>query len=63
MEEVAKSHEWKKDEKQFYFPKNKPELINIPGFKFFSAEGRGNPNDDFFQESFRGNIGKPSCPA
>jgi len=43
-------HEWKKNEKQFYLPKNKPELINIPNFKFFTIEGKGNPNDDFFAE-------------
>lgn len=43
-------HEWKKNEKQFYLPKTKPELINIPKFKFFIIEGKGNPNDDFFSE-------------
>ncbi len=43
-------HEWKKNEKQFYLPKNKPELINIPKFKFYTIEGNGNPNDDFFAE-------------
>lgn len=43
-------HEWKKNEKQFYVPKNKPEWINIPKFKFFTIEGSGNPNDDFFAE-------------
>ncbi|MGI6323097.1 MAG: GyrI-like domain-containing protein [Bacteroidales bacterium] len=43
-------HEWKKYEKQFYLPKNKPELISIPKFKFFTIEGSGNPNDDFFAE-------------
>lgn len=43
-------HEWKKNEKQFYLPNNKPELINIPKFKFFTIEGNGNPNDDFFAE-------------
>jgi hypothetical protein len=42
--------EWKKNEKQLYLPKNKPELINIPRFKFFTVEGKGNPNDDFFSE-------------
>tara|TARA_R110002020_G_scaffold319113_1_gene534826 strand:+ start:261 stop:878 length:618 start_codon:yes stop_codon:yes gene_type:complete len=40
-----------KKEKQFYLPKNKPELINIPKFKFFTIEGKGNPNDDFFAEN------------
>jgi len=43
-------HEWKKNEKQFYLPENKPELINIPKFKFFTIEGHGNPNDDFFAD-------------
>lgn len=43
-------HEWKKNEKQFYLPRNKPELLNIPKFKFFTIEGKGNPNDDFFTE-------------
>lgn len=43
-------HEWKKSEKQFYLPKSKPELINVPKFKFYTIEGRGNPNDDFFAE-------------
>lgn len=43
-------HEWSKHEKQFYLPKNKPELISIPQFKFFTIEGNGNPNDDFFAE-------------
>lgn len=43
-------HEWKKNEKQFYLPKTKPELITIPDFKFFTIEGSGNPNDDFFAE-------------
>jgi hypothetical protein len=43
-------HEWKKNEKQFYLPKNKPELITIPKFKFYTIEGKGNPNDDFFSE-------------
>lgn len=43
-------HEWKKNEKQFYLPKNKPESISIPKFKFFVIDGKGNPNDDFFAE-------------
>ncbi len=43
-------HEWRKNEKQFFLPKNKPELITIPKFKFFTIEGNGNPNDNFFSE-------------
>lgn len=43
-------HEWKKAEKKYYLPKDKPELINIPMFKYFTIEGKGNPNDSFFAE-------------
>jgi hypothetical protein len=43
-------HEWKKTEKHFYLPKNKPELITVPDFKFFTIEGQGNPNDAGFSE-------------
>lgn len=43
-------YEWKKDGKQFYLPKDKPVLITVPEFKFFSIEGKGNPNDAFFAE-------------
>lgn len=43
-------HEWKKHEKQFYLPKNKPEVVSLPAFKFYTIEGEGNPNDAFFAE-------------
>lgn len=43
-------HEWKKIEKQYYLPGNKPELISIPEFKFYTIEGKGNPNDESFAE-------------
>ena len=43
-------HEWKKKEKDLYQPKSKPEIIDIPSFKFFTLEGNGNPNDEFFAD-------------
>ena len=43
-------HEWKKEEKQYYLPKAQPEHIFIPTFKFFTIQGKGNPNDNFFGE-------------
>jgi len=43
-------HEWKKTEKQFYLPKKKPELVEIPEFNFFVINGMGDPNDEFFQD-------------
>lgn len=46
----AQKHDWKKQEKQFYLPKNKPEIVHIPPFNFFTLHGKGNPNDDFFAD-------------
>lgn len=43
-------HDWRKAEKEFYLPKTKPEIVNIPEFKFFTIDGKGNPNDDNFAE-------------
>jgi hypothetical protein len=43
-------HDWKKVEKKFYLPKTEPELIKIPSFKFFTIEGNGDPNDNFFAD-------------
>ncbi|MFN8255978.1 MAG: GyrI-like domain-containing protein [Bacteroidales bacterium] len=43
-----KKHEWKKDEKQIYLPKNQPEIIVIPAFRFFTIRGSGNPNHPEF---------------
>ncbi len=41
-------HEWRKHEKALYMPKNKPELVQIPSFSFFTILGQGNPNSDHF---------------
>jgi hypothetical protein len=43
-------HEWKKDEKRFYLPKNVSEVVDVPRFGFFVVRGKGNPNDAFFAE-------------
>lgn len=43
-------HEWKKQEKNLYMPKQKPELIRVPEQKFFMVKGKGNPNDEEFSE-------------
>jgi len=42
--------DWKKTDKQFYLPKNRPELIDLPPFQFFTIKGAGNPNDEAFGE-------------
>ncbi|MET2983964.1 GyrI-like domain-containing protein [Aureibaculum conchae] len=43
-------HEWRKKEKEYYLPKNIPEIVNVLEFKFLTIEGEGNPNDEFFSE-------------
>ncbi|MDP4128097.1 MAG: GyrI-like domain-containing protein [Bacillota bacterium] len=43
-------HEWKKQEKNLYLPKQKPELITVPEQKFFMLKGEGNPNGEEFSE-------------
>ncbi|EHQ90361.1 GyrI-like domain-containing protein [Desulfosporosinus youngiae] len=44
-------YEWKKQAKELYLPKNKPELVTIPDFKFFMIDGKGNPNSEEFSEA------------
>lgn len=43
-------HEWRKQEKNIYLPKTKPEIIDVPEYNFFTIDGEGNPNDEYFQE-------------
>lgn len=43
-------HEWRKKEKTIYLPKEKPELIDVPEYRFVTLSGEGNPNSDFFAE-------------
>ena len=44
-------YEWKKQAKELYLPKNKPELVTVPNFKFFMIDGKGNPNSEEFSEA------------
>ena len=44
-------YEWKKQAKELYLPKNKPEIVTVPNFKFFMIDGKGNPNDEEFFEA------------
>lgn len=37
--------DFKKEYKEFYMPKNKPEIIQIPSMNFIAVRGKGNPND------------------
>ena len=41
-------YEWKKEEKKFYLPKDKPELVEVPEFQYLTISGAGNPNEPLF---------------
>jgi len=38
--------DFKKEYKEFYMPKNKPELINVPAANYIAVRGKGNPNEE-----------------
>lgn len=40
------SFDYKKEYKEFYMPKNKPEIVNIPQMKFIAVRGKGDPNEE-----------------
>jgi len=44
-------YEWRKNDKKYYLPKNKPEIIQVPPMKFFMLDGNGNPNEEAFSEA------------
>jgi hypothetical protein len=39
-------YEWRKQEKELYLPKAEPIIVQVPKFKFFTIEGKGNPNNN-----------------
>lgn len=38
--------DYKKEYKEFYLPKRKPELVTIPPMNFIAVRGKGNPNEE-----------------
>ena len=43
-------HEWRKQEKELYLPKSKPQLVRVPKMQFLMINGKGNPNGEGFAE-------------
>ncbi|MCI8992592.1 MAG: transcriptional regulator [Eubacterium sp.] len=37
--------DYKKEFKEFYMPKNKPEIIDVPEMNFIAVSGKGDPNE------------------
>ena len=46
-------HEWRKSEKEVYIPKQKPVIVNLKPMKYFTIEGKGNPNGEQFKENIQ----------
>jgi len=44
-------YEWRKNDKELYIPKNKPAVITVGEYPYFTLSGSGNPNSDLFAES------------
>ena len=38
--------DFKKEYKEFYLPKNKPEIVTVPGANFLAVRGQGDPNEE-----------------
>lgn len=38
--------DYKKEYKEFYMPKNKPEIVDVPEMKFLAVRGTGDPNEE-----------------
>lgn len=38
--------DFKKEYKEFYMPKNKPEIVNVPKANYVAVRGKGNPNEE-----------------
>lgn len=38
--------DYKKEYKEFYLPKSKPEIIEIPEMNFIAVRGKGDPNEE-----------------
>ena len=38
--------DFKKEYKEFYMPKNKPQIVNVPKANYIAVRGKGNPNDE-----------------
>ena len=38
--------DFKKEYKEFYMPKNKPEIVNVPAANYIAVRGTGDPNEE-----------------
>lgn len=43
---INMAFDYKKEYKEFYLPKNKPSIIEVPKMNYIAVRGKGNPNDE-----------------
>ena len=50
--------DFKKEYKEFYMPKNKPEIVNVPKANYIAVREKGNPNEEggAYQQAISGSI-------
>ena len=46
LEEKAMAFDFKKEFKEFYLPKNRPEITTVPKMNYIAVRGNGNPNEE-----------------
>ena len=54
QKDIIKQNKWrytmafdfKKEYKEFYMPKNKPEIVNVPAVNYIAVRGKGDPNEE-----------------
>lgn len=44
--EASMAFDFKKEYKEFYMPKNKPAIIEVPKMNYIAVRGKGNPNEE-----------------
>lgn len=47
--------DYKKEYKEFYMPKKKPDIVEIPKMNYIAVRGKGNPNDE--NSEYKNSIG------
>lgn len=43
---IIMAFDYKKEYKEFYLPKTKPEIITVPAINYIAVRGEGNPNEE-----------------
>ena len=47
---MPSKHEWRKKESALYLPRARPELVEVPEFRFITIRGEGSPADGVFTD-------------